>query len=237
MLAIRPRPVTQCNVFTIKVCETQANPTQQNVHVTTFYTLNPSNNCTKCTEYAPFIPEPSEHSQSYVNQDPVTMKRPAVIAITITVVILTVVILLWRFWPASSSPPIHLDGPGDDEIIEENAVISLFSGSNFLKGGTGSFLTLGLLAAAVYLYRKKKQRSASSALAPNAPTAPATSTQPRNYSPSAPAFNQFLSPAIEMQMQPHPPPPPGPLTREQLTAILMAGVPPASSSTTTTAAV
>ena len=230
--------MTQCNVFTIKVCETQANPYSAERACQNFLHAEPLHQLYKLYRIAPFIPEPNEHSQFYVNQDPVTMKRPAVIAITITVVILTVVILLWRFWPASSSPPIHLDGPGDDEIIEENAVISLFSGSNFLKGGTGSFLTLGLFAAAVYLYRKKKQRSASSAL--NAPTAPTASTQPRNYPPSAPpppALNQFLSPAIEMQMQPHPPPPPGPLTREQLTAILMAGVPPANSSTTTTAAV
>ena len=121
----------------------------------------------------------------------------------------------------------------DVEIIEENAVVSVFSGSNWLKGGTGSFLTLGMIAMAMYFFRKKMQARASSAL--SAPTAYTVPTQPRhglmNYPPSAPpAFNQqFLSPAIEMQ--PQSPPPPGPLSREQLTALLMAGVPPASNST------
>ena len=75
---------------------------------------------------------------------------------------------------------------------------------------TGSLMTLGMLALAMYLYRKKMQTRASSAL--NALPAHTASSQPRlglmNYPPSAPpAFNQqFLTPAIEMQMQPQSPP-------------------------------
>ena len=183
----------------------------------------------------PYIPGPLYNSQSVKHRKSVTMRKAAIIASTILTAVVIIVILIWRFYPRSSTEIVEPGG----KVIKDNALVSLFAGSSLLKGGSSSFVILGLIALAVlYICRKKKMRNASAPPATvmtSPPLSPSRNFPMESYaflpSTSTP-FNPTYMRAIthEQETQAHSLPsatggPVGPLTREQIGAVLAAANP------------
>ena len=113
------------------------------------------------------------------------MKKAAIIATSVTTVVLIIIILVWKYYPSSTTEIIEPGG----EVIEANAIVSLFSGSSLLKGSSGTFLILGMLALAVYYIRRKKNSRANTAATATVTTPPSlhpSRNMPMAYLPSAP---------------------------------------------------
>ena len=97
-----------------------------------------------------------------------------------------------------------LDIHNPSEVIEEDSLVSLFAGSSLVKGGSSSFLILGLIALAFYYIRQKKQNT-SPPLPPPPPlptSAPNTShsslpMETFSYSPVPPFNPSYLGRTVQ----------------------------------------
>ena len=65
----------------------------------------------------------------------------------------------------SQASPIP-DGEDEVQIIEDQSLLSLFSGGTFLKGGSSTLLLVALVGAALYWMRKWKMRRLNQSSAP-----------------------------------------------------------------------
>ena len=160
--------------------------------------------------------------------------RKAILASILFSAAIVSAILVWKYYPRSDK--VEIVEP--EEVIEDNALVSLFVGSSLLKGGSSSFFILGLIGLAVYyIHRKKKMRNASSPTTPSSPPLPATdpsTTRPipmETYpflpvSPYNPGFMSSQRAICHDQTDIQAPPatggPSGPLSRDQIGAVLVA---------------
>ena len=134
--------------------------------------------------------------------------------------------LLWKFWPVNASQKLPNIPASEDNvtIIEEESLLSLFSGATFLKGGSSTLLLLALVGATLHWMRKRKMRRQHQSSAP-----PPQSFPMEQLSTAPPAFNPiFLGQqrAISHEQPAHAVPPPGPLTHDQSTTALQYSVAP-----------
>ena len=160
------------------------------------------------------------------------MKKIILASVLITGVIVST-ILIWKFYPRADVVDIH----EPTEVIEEDSLVSLFAGSSLVKGGSSSFLIIGLLALAFYYIRRKENEdilplallSSPPDLGPQhhpwlhpnggLPLLPCASP----FNPSYLGLQRAICHDQEGLQQPAPNAgPPGPLSRDQIGAVLTA---------------
>ena len=118
------------------------------------------------------------------------MKKIILASVLVTGVIVSIV-LIWKFYPRGNKEV--LDIHNQSEVIEEDLLVSLFTGSSLVKGGSSLFLILGIIALAFYYIRQKKQNTSPPRPPPPLPTsAPNTShsslpMETFSYSPVPPS--------------------------------------------------
>ena len=98
------------------------------------------------------------------------MKKIILASVTVTGVIVSA-LLIWKFYPRGNKEVLDIHNPS--EVIEEDSLVSLFAGSSLVKGGSSSFLILGIIALAFFYIRRKKQNS------PPLPSSPGPQHKPQ----------------------------------------------------------
>ena len=90
-------------------------PSLQTEQNPSFYSVPPELDCTKLGLYIPDITYRPLSVEQLKSIKP-TMRKAVIYTTTVSAVVLTIIILCWKYWP-SSSPEIIPPGPG--EVIEE----------------------------------------------------------------------------------------------------------------------